>query len=292
MNLIEAISQHIAVVTDSDFTCVSEHSAGGGCINTAFRLNDVQDSYFVKINTIDRLFMFEAEAQGLQAMADTKTIKVPEPVCTGVACDKSYIVMENIEFGNRGSAGRLGEQLAAMHCHTEDQFGFHIDNTIGSTPQINTPGDSWIKFWQQHRLGYQLLLARNKGLSAGLYDRGMALVEKVPAFFEGYTPQPSLLHGDLWRGNYAYTKNSAPVIYDPATYYGDCEADIAMTELFGGFGHDFYAAYRHIRPLDQGYNIRKVLYNLYHILNHANLFGGGYANQAIGMIDRLLAEAG
>jgi len=177
-----------------------------------------------------------------------------------------------------------------MHKTTSPQFGWSRNNTIGSTPQVNNYESSWIDFWQQHRLGFQLELARQKGASDALYTKGKELSAELEQLFIGYQPEASLLHGDLWSGNYAYLKNAEPVIYDPAVYYGDRETDIAMTELFGGFSTEFYSAYNEVWPLDKGYQQRKKLYNLYHILNHYNLFGGGYVLQAENMVDQLLAS--
>jgi fructosamine-3-kinase len=200
--------------------------------------------------------------------------------------------MEYLPFGGGRSATALGEQLSAMHQHTAEEFGFHVDNTIGSTPQNNAPDDDWVRFWQQRRLGDQLEIARRNGCGSRLIDGVERLIERVPLFFASYQPRPSILHGDLWSGNYSYTADGQPVIFDPATYYGDREADIAMTELFGGFGGEFYSAYNQSWPLDDGYRIRKTLYNLYHIINHFNLFGGGYLAQAESMTQRLLSETG
>ncbi|HKU69691.1 MAG TPA: fructosamine kinase family protein, partial [Burkholderiales bacterium] len=152
----------------------------------------------------------------------------------------------------------------------------------------------WIAFWREHRLGHQLKLAETLAKTEGnarLLDKGARLMEKLPAFFAGYRPVPSLLHGDLWAGNAAMMANGEAVIYDPAVYFGDREADVAMTELFGGFTSSFYSAYRSAFPLDGGYSTRRTLYNLYHVLNHWNLFGGGYGTQAGRMIDELLALA-
>ena len=236
------------------------------------------------------LDMFVAEAAGLQAMADTNTIRVPRPVCHGVADGQSYLVLEYLPFGGSSSARALGELLAAMHQHSSGRFGFDIDNTIGATHQDNTPDDDWISFWQQRRLGFQLQLAGKNGSGSNLLNAGEKLIDSIPQFFTTYQPQPSLLHGDLWSGNYSYLVNGEPVIFDPATYYGDREADIAMTELFGGFGSGFYDAYNNAWQLDAGYEVRKTLYNLYHIINHFNLFGGGYLGQAESMTSRLLAE--
>jgi protein-ribulosamine 3-kinase len=168
------------------------------------------------------------------------------------------------------------------------RFGFAQNNFIGTTPQPNAWKDNWPDFWREHRLGFQLRLAAQNGYGGQLQSLGEKLSDALPAFFAGYTPQPSLLHGDLWSGNHAYLQDGTPTIFDPATYYGDRECDIAMTELFGGYPADFYAAYRAAYPLDAGYATRRDLYNLYHILNHANLFGGGYARQAEQMMLRLL----
>ena len=177
-----------------------------------------------------------------------------------------------------------------MHRVTATRVGWHRDNTIGATPQINTPGADWIAFWRQHRLGFQLRLAGENGHRGRLLTQGERLLEQLPVFFSGYEPRPSLLHGDLWSGNAAFMRDGTPVIFDPAVYYGDREADIAMTELFGGFSAEFYRAYDETDPRDPGYATRKLLYNLYHVLNHLNLFGGGYRAQAERVIGELLAQ--
>lgn len=171
---------------------------------------------------------------------------------------------------------------------TSSPFGFAHDNFIGTTSQPNAWTNDWITFWREQRLGFQLELAACNGYGGELQKLGQQLMERLPELFADYHPIPSLLHGDLWGGNHAYTADESPVIFDPAPYYGDREADMAMTELFGGFDQEFYAAYRAAWPLNAGFATRKVLYNLYHILNHANLFGGGYARQAEGMMRRLL----
>lgn len=233
--------------------------------------------------------MFEAEFLGLQALAAADAIRVPLPLCTGSADGQSYIVMEYIPLGGSGSNARAGEQLAELHRHQADAFGWQRANTIGSTRQTNDWTAAWIDFWREHRLGFQLQEAARNGLGNNLQQLGEKLLEVFPVLMD-HDPLPSLLHGDLWGGNLSFDNAGSPVIYDPATYYGDREAEIAMTELFGGFGGGFYDAYNAVWPLDAGYAMRKAFYNLYHILNHANMFGGGYVQQAQQMMERLLAE--
>jgi protein-ribulosamine 3-kinase len=289
----DAIADHIAAVTGEAFTLERERGVGGGCINSAAVLEGEDGRrYFVKLNDAARLQMFEAEAAGLDELAAAHAIRVPRPVCSGTDGGDAYLVLEFIELdgGGRGSLERLGQQLAALHRATRTEFGWDRDNTIGSTPQINAPDTDWVRFWQRHRLGFQLELAARNGGGGRLQSRGEELVHQVGLFFDTYHPQASLLHGDLWSGNYSIDYNGNPVIFDPAVYYGDREADLAMTELFGGFGPRFYDAYRDAWPVDPGYKVRRTLYNLYHIINHFNLFGGGYRSQAEHMIDQLLAE--
>ncbi len=235
--------------------------------------------------------MFEAEAEGLREIGKTQTIRVPEPACSGSFENNSFLVLEYIQMSSRGDIAEAGRELAKMHQKIGGGFGWSRDNTIGSTHQPNKISSDWVEFWQQHRLGYQLKLAAELGHARKLQERGQKLLELLPQLI-GHKPLPSLLHGDLWGGNIAFDTQQQPVIFDPAVYYGDREADLAMTELFGGFSSHFYSAYKEVLPLDPGYSSRRDLYNLYHILNHLNLFGGSYAWQAQGMIDRLLAELG
>ncbi len=286
------IAAAIGRATGQPFTLQAVHAAGGGCINTA-RVIVGSDGrrFFVKTNHARYLAMFEAEAEGLEAIRATGTLRVPRPICSGTSADEAWLVLEYLEMGGRGSATELGRRLAALHRHTWDRYGWHRDNTIGSTPQVNTPSDDWIAFYRDRRLGYQYALAARRGAPRRLLDRGERLMSGLAGFFVGYRPAPSLLHGDLWGGNFAYS-GGEPVIFDPAVYYGDREADLAMTELFGGFTGEFYAAYREAWPLEAGYRVRRDLYNLYHVLNHFNLFGGGYLNQAERMTDALLAQLG
>lgn len=288
--LIDAIMTALAATTGKPLQLRAQLNIGGGCINTTMKLDTSAGSYFLKLNRADLLDMFEAEAAGLQELANAGAVRVPRPIDSGVAEGQAWLVMEYIETGGSGDMALFGQQLAALHHTTNERFGWQRDNTIGATPQPNPWYDSWSAFWRDQRLQFQLELARTHGAGARLYDSGMHLSEQVDAFFNNYTPVASVLHGDLWSGNYAMTKSGEAAIFDPAVYFGDREADLAMTELFGGFSPAFYAAYNEAWPLDSGYSVRKVLYNLYHILNHYNLFGGGYAGQAETMIQQLLSE--
>ncbi|MDO8827180.1 fructosamine kinase family protein [Methylophaga sp.] len=292
MAQLTEIIQEIERVTGLSCQPNQLSSIGGGCINTAYQLKTPDKQFFIKVNSPNLADMFAAEAQGLQEMAGLNAVRVPEVICYGTADGHSYLVLEYIPLGSmRGGANaRLGEQLARLHQQPQPYFGWHMDNTIGSTPQINDRSADWVEFWQQQRLGKQLEFAARNGFSGSLQKNGERLIDELPAFFTDYQPQASLLHGDLWGGNAAADEHGNPVIFDPACYYGDAETDLAMTELFGGFGADFHAGYRSIRKVDPGYRTRKTLYNLYHIINHLNLFGGGYLGQADAMISQLLAE--
>ncbi len=287
-----AVLADIRSRTDRDVSIDRAVPVGGGSINEAWKLECADQYYFVKLNRPDRLSMFEAEFEGLCALRDARALRVPEPLVCGSDENGSWLVCEFIDMGSRSRASEsmLGERLALQHRICAERFGWHRDNTIGSTPQINGWMDDWPAFWRDRRLGFQLQLLIRRGMGGGVAASLERLMDGLPQFFSSYTPAASLLHGDLWGGNRGFDMQGRPVIFDPAVYYGDREADIAMTELFGGFGADFYAAYRAAWPLDAGYVVRRELYNLYHILNHANLFGGGYLTQAEGMIARLLAE--
>ena len=290
MSLWENIAADIAAATGKQAELSGQVSAGGGCINQAMRVNYGDESYFVKLNTASQADMFAAEALGLQELHGSQALKIPEPVCWGDDGESAYLVLEDLELGGHGDPAALGEGLAAMHRVTRQQFGWDTDNTIGSTLQINSCHHDWVTFWREQRLRFQLDLAARNGHGGRLQSQGEKLLDTFPALFADYSPEASLLHGDLWSGNYAYTRSGEPTIFDPAVYYGDREADLAMTELFGGFSSDFYAAYRADYPVDPGYGVRKTLYNLYHILNHLNLFGTAYRSQAYRMMDMLLAE--
>lgn len=298
------IATRISEVTGKSFEINQRRSVAGGCINQGYAVSANTGTYFVKLNQASKLEMFEAEALGLRQMLATDTIRVPKPICVGTTVEFAYIVLEWLELGsgnNTQSWEALGCQLAAMHCwqpfasstapnspefkgESQNKFGWDVNNTIGSTPQINTWTSNWAEFFAQHRLGYQFKLARSRGSHFPLEAKVMAAVPKLL----NHQPQPSVVHGDLWGGNAGITTSGEPVIFDPAAYIGDREVDIAMTELFGGFPTAFYHGYHDICPMKEGYKRRKTLYNLYHILNHFNLFGGGYASQANRMMEQII----
>lgn len=292
MSISETIINELTLVTGKPHQLKSHSVLGGGCINQAQKLETNRGDYFVKFNHANLLDMFEAEAEGLNELAKAKSVRLPEVLMSGVADGHAYLVMEYIKPGQRASAkdiARFGEQMANLHRYTKNQFGWHRDNTIGSTPQINNWSDNWVDFYRDQRLGYQINLAVKQGARKKLAEKVYELMECLEQFFN-QPPMASVLHGDLWSGNYSHCEDGNHVIYDPAVYFGDREADIAMTELFGGFAAEFYSGYKSVWPLDEGYGVRKTLYNLYHILNHYNLFGGGYASQAEDMADQLLSE--
>lgn len=286
------IERAVAAATATAFSIEFRTPIGGGCINGAFRIAGSGRTYFVKTNASSAAGMFAAEAAGLGEIVRTQTVRVPQPLCHGSNAEASWLVLEWIEFGGarRDSGGALGRALAAMHRVTAQHFGWHRDNTIGATSQINTQASDWPRFWRERRLEVQLALAAKNAAPRSLLAKGERLAGDFAVLLTGCAIEPALLHGDLWAGNAGFDGAGAPVIFDPAVYYGHREADLAMTELFGRFSADFYAAYREAYPLDPGYAARKELYNLYHVLNHYNLFGGGYARQAESMLDRLLAE--
>ncbi|OOG23071.1 hypothetical protein B1C78_12410 [Thioalkalivibrio denitrificans] len=288
---MSTLETSISEATGKPFRLDRDRSAGGGCINQASVITGADGRrFFVKWNSARLADMFAAEAEGLAALAEAKAIRVPEAVCHGVEGDRCFLVMELLELGGRLDPARFGEALAQMHRHTAERFGWHRDNTIGATPQVNDWRDDWIDFWREQRLGYQIDLAAERGCGPSLVNTVHEVMESLPAFFDGYRPVASVLHGDLWSGNWDADGDGNPVIYDPAVYFGDRETDLAMTELFGGPGSRFYDGYHATWPIDPGYSVRKDLYNLYHLLNHFNLFGGGYAGQSERLARRLLAE--
>lgn len=262
-------------------------SVSGGSIAASYRCEGTQGSYFVKLGQVDAAALFVAEAEGAQALADTDTLRVPNVRAVGVTDANSYLVLEWIDFGQANGAmhARFGTELAQLHRTTAEQHGWPRANFIGATPQMNEPMTSWPQFYRHRRLLPQLALARARGFDE-LANRGNGLARRLDALL-GHEPRPALLHGDLWGGNWAVDQTGRPVVFDPAVYYGDRETDLAMTRLFGGFDPEFYAAYQRAWPLPTGWQQRLPAYQLYHVLNHLNLFGGGYLGQTNALLDQL-----
>ena len=262
----------------------------GGSINRTAVASQGNRQLFVKLNAVECGGMFEAERDGLLELAQAGTLRVPEPLCCGTHGAHAFLVMEHLDLQPRGDSAALGRGLAAMHRIESDQFGWRRDNTIGLTPQHNKHDGDWARFWRTQRLGFQLELARDNGFGAELVGPGMRLLDGIGDLMRGHNPAASLLHGDLWRGNAAFLPDGRPVVFDPAVYFGDRETDLAMCELFGGFEETFFSAYRDQYPMDQGYSVRRDLYQLYHVLNHLNLFGGAYLAQSRNLVLSLLAK--
>jgi fructosamine-3-kinase len=267
------------------------HPVGGGCIGESFKCVTSTGLIFVKAVKASASAMLEAEAAGLAELERASAIRVPRVIAHGTYTGHALLALEWLDFtaNTAHSSALLGQQLAALHRISAQQFGWSRDNTIGATPQRNAWCADWAEFWRQSRLAPQLEMAKAHGAKTKLIESGWRLYEAAPRLLD-HSPCASLVHGDLWGGNWATASDGAPVIFDPAIYFGDRETDIAMTQLFGGFNRSFYKAYTAEWPLDARASVRATLYNLYHVLNHFVLFGGSYAMQAERMIEQLLAE--
>jgi len=288
--LLESIRTGLAGPTGSAPCLAWAEDLSGGDINRAARIRDGHRSWFVKYRDNAPAGMFAAEARALAEISASGCVRVPAAMAWGSAGDTAWLVLEYLELLSSGPAALLGEQLAALHGITRDRFGWSMDNYIGTTPQLNRPSDNWTEFWRHCRLEPQLAMARAAGFGSRLTDSGERLLDGLEQLLRDHQPCASLLHGDLWAGNKAFTSSGQPVLYDPAVYYGDRETDIAMSELFGGFEPAFYLAYQSVWPLPAGYPLRRELYKLYHVLNHLNLFGAAYLSRCERMIGALLAQ--
>ena len=299
----QAFSNDVSHQLGQSLQIESVHAVSGGDIHQAFQLNTNQGHLFLKLNQASLFSLFETEAHSLNAIYQTHTIRCPKVIGLGIFNHhQAWLLLEHLPLTHKGDEFQRGRDLATMHhqIHKASQpFGWFEDNYIGHTLQKNTWHFNWIDFYANQRLQPQLELAQLRGASPLLFQLGQQLIEALPFWFSAYTPEASLLHGDLWGGNSAFATqytagssnhSSEAVIFDPASYYGDRETDIAMTELFGGFSQAFYDGYNEVFPLDSGYKHRKALYNLYHVINHFNLFGGGYEQNAISLIQKLLKQ--
>lgn len=287
-----AIAAAIGSATGRPFVTTLVHPVRGGSIHSTWHIGDGGREFFVKTAPPDNQQMFAAEAEDLRTLAAAGAVRTPAVIAEGSSASDGFLVLEAFDLVplDHAAGARLGESLASLHRLTVDHYGWSRDNFIGATPQLNTPHPSWPHFFGDRRLRPQLERALANGMDKALFAQGMGVVERLGGLFLDYRPPPGLLHGDLWSGNAGMLPDGTPVIYDPACYRGDRETDIAMAELFGGFPTSFFAAYRTAWPLDRDYERRKPLYNLYHVLNHFNLFGNAYLGQARRMIEQLLAD--
>jgi fructosamine-3-kinase len=292
----EALERAVMDATRADWSLTATEPVSGGCIHTALRLEGEDASgrtkHFAKLAPIERVPMLAAEAEGLAAIRAGGAVRVPAVLAQGDDGEMGWLILEWLELEGLAAASgaALGTALAAQHRLPQAKFGWEKDNFIGASPQENGWSEDWLAFWGDKRIHAQLRMAMKKRYPSKMIDRGERLLTDSGAFFRTHKPVASLLHGDLWGGNASALADGTPVVFDPAVYCGDREADLAMTELFGGFPRDFYAAYRAAWPLDEGYPVRRDFYNLYHVLNHANLFSGSYVEQGARLIERLIAE--
>ncbi|MCX9154594.1 fructosamine kinase family protein [Niveibacterium sp. 24ML] len=264
--------------------CVIEQFSAGpaSAFGKTWLANGNGARWFVKTTAATGQSRLHCEAKGLGAIAATGTIRTPSVIALGAAEDSAFLVLEYLPMHTptRDDGPRCAEALAALHACHGDRYGWPEDNYIGTTPQVNAWSDDWPRFFAEQRLAPHLRAAAEKGYRGELQSCGERVLSKIGAFFLERRPQASLIHGDLWAGNLGVMDTGEPVVFDPAAYYGDREADFAMSELFGGLPESFYATYRKRAPLADGYAQRCTLYNLYHMLNHLNLFGAGYLRQA------------
>ncbi len=302
-----SLAQALVSVFGTSVAIAHTDRLSGGDINKAYGLTLTSgDHVFMKANSKENASFFTAEAASLSAIASTQTIKTPQILCTGTDDGEdvgySFLLLKYIESTEpkKDYWETFGRELAYFHkadtkkimddfqsldngqIQGPHRYGFFQDNFIGSRPQINTPSESWISFFRDCRLVPQF-----KDADSYFTEKDRSQITKLLDHLEDFLTEgdfPSLLHGDLWKGNAMCSSNETPVLIDPASYIGYFEADIAMTELFGGFPSKFYESYREVNPIDSGYEDRRDLYNLYHLLNHLNIFGQSYLNPVLSIV--------
>ena len=280
----EEISKH----SRQNISFRNSRPVSGGCINRCYQLETSSGNYFLKYNDAT-LYpeMFASEAKGLKLLAAADAIDVPAVISCGEEGSFSFLILEWIESGRREKNfwADFGMRLAQMHRCTAEKSGLDHDNYIGSLPQSNRESNNWIDFFIHERLEPQLKLARDSGLIASPDEKSFEkLISKLPQLIP--VEKPALLHGDLWNGNFLVNPKGKASLIDPAVYYGHREMDLAMTKLFGGFDSEFYSAYNEVFPLEKGFESRTDIHNLYPLLVHVNLFGGGYVEQVKEILNR------
>lgn len=289
---VEAIASGIGRSLGRAVTADAIEPVAGGCIHRALRLRSGRDVWFVKLNAADRRAMFATEARGLATLAAQAALVVPDVVCFGSDARHAWLVLDWLDLVplDAKTAAALGEGLAALHAIGSGSFGFEEDNWLGTTRQCNGRLPTWTEFLRERRLLPQWELARVNGADGSLLDAVGWVIERLSDLLEDHVPPPSLVHGDLWSGNAAATRDGRPAVFDPAPFFGDRETDLALAELFGGFPPEFHRSYRASRRVDDDYPRRRDLYQLYHVLNHFNLFGGGYEAHALALARRLAGQ--
>lgn len=277
-SVVSEVEQTLSSLYGTNAKITSTHSLSGGDINRAFRLQTIHDKYFLKYNLAGKYpGMFQAEARGLELLNKPGAPQVPKVLAFGESGEYSWLMLEYIEQGNQGNRfwEEFGFSLAQLHKNSSDSFGLDHDNYIGSLAQSNRNHSTWHEFFIEERLNKQLAIAGNKGLIDSALVRSFEhLFHAIPSIFP--PEPPALVHGDLWSGNYLCDGNGSPCIIDPAVYFGFREMDIAMSQLFGGFAGRFYESYQDAFPMASGWPSRIEICNLYPLLVHVNLFGGGY----------------
>jgi fructosamine-3-kinase len=288
VDILSAIEALLSEHTGFSITISNTRPLSGGDINSAYQIATGSGLFFMKYNRNDRYpKMFEAEARGLQLLQDTQEIRVPDVIGAGETGGWSFLVLEYFESAGmkRGFWEAFGRSLARMHKHFGDSFGLDHDNYIGSLPQSNNSHNNWTDFFIKKRLTPQLKMATDAGLAGREMISGMErLYTKLDEIFP--KEPPSLIHGDLWSGNFMVDNRGEAALIDPAVYYGHREMDIGMSKLFGGFSGEFYHAYNEVYPLAPGWESRVEICNLYPLLVHVNLFGGGYVGSVEGILRR------
>jgi fructosamine-3-kinase len=284
----DSLIRQIEAALGSKARVLACQKVSGGDIHHSFVLSlqgCQQASVFAKINTAENANVLASEYQALNFFKLYDAVRYPEPYLFIECGTHCVLIMEYLDLSpiTEACAPKLAEMLACQHQVASDYFGWLGDNFIGSTPQCNRQYSDWQSFYKENRLGYQFELAISNGLPASTASGVEKLISSIASLYASHQPEPVLLHGDLWSGNVAQD-NGSPVLFDPAPYFGDREADIAMTRLFGGFAHKFHQVYEKLLPLDDGFECRVNALNLYHALNHFNMFGDSY----LPLVDRLL----
>ena len=292
---LHEVEQVVTDETSVNCQIVSSHPVSGGCIHETFRLDSADGRRFmIKMNRDATAQVFEAERAGLESLAAGSPVpRVPQVIAQGMFADActAFLIMQWVETGSRpgGFSERFARELAALHrAATHERFGFEHDNFIGSTPQPNSWRNDWPKFWRENRLGYQFQLASANGYADAFSTKKIeSFLQRVSELIgECAAEPPSLIHGDLWSGNYLVGERGEPVLIDPAVYYANREAEFGMAVLFGGFDRRFYEAYDEAFPFQDGYQERFEIYKLYHLLNHLNLFGSSYLAGCVSIVNR------